>query len=1014
MISRLIEYSVKNHVVIIIAALILIAVGIRFLTELPVDVYPDLNAPVVNVMTESPGTAPEDIETLITFPLESAFNSLPYVNRVRSNSTLGLSKITIEFEYGTDIYFARQLVTEKLQMVAPLLPEDIEPPFIGPISSMFADAVEFTIKGDNLFEIRDFAEWNLKPRLQTVSGVSNVVNMGGFLKQYHVILDPNRMLNYRIHIPDVMQALKENNINSSGGFLLQGPEEKIVRGMGRIQNIEDIKSIVLKTKDGVPITISHVADVKVGAFVRRGTAGESGKEAVIVTVQNQYGANVMKTIRGVQDVLEEIKKSLTTDWSIQSFYNQLDMITKSIRNVSSAIFIGAFLVILVLYIFLNNIKSTVIVALAIPLSAIFAFVFFKLFGLTINIMTLGGLAIGLGMIVDSSIIMVENIYRHIQEKKESFSRALLNGAQEVGPPIFYAILILLAVFAPIFTLQGLEGRMFIPLTFAVSAAVMGSLVISLTITPVLASLIFGKMGVKQKESYLLSIIRKGYNPLLKYSMKHAKKMIVICLSIIVIGVGLSFIIGSEFMPEMDESSLLVDVLLPPETSLDESSRIASLVAQRIAEIPEVLRVVRATGKARGAEHTAPINLTHSNCVLVPKEKRKTSIDEIKDEIRRVTADIPGVLIQINAPLQHRINHVLTGIRSAIAVKIFGENINTLSELAGRTHDIMATVPGVTDLQIEQISGIPQLQIRFNREKLARFGLNIKDVSDIIEVALNGKVATELIETRKRYDIFVRYKEEFRNDVEKIRNILIETPSGYRIPISEIARIVENTNPSVIRRENALRRIVVQCNVSGRDMGSVVKEIKRKLSAMEMPEDYFFTFGGTYENQIRAMRQLTLVVILTIIIVFSLLVVSFRSVKNALLIIINIPLALSGGLLILFITGSTLSVPSIVGFIALIGIAVQDGIVLINHINGHRKKGAGIKEAVIRGGNNKIRPVLMTTFTTMLGLLPLAIRNVTGSEIQRPLAFVVMFGLLFSTLLTLVVLPSLYVLIEKEK
>jgi cobalt-zinc-cadmium resistance protein CzcA len=899
-------------------------------------------------------------------------------------------------------------------MVAPLLPEDIEPPFIGPISSMFADAVEFTIKGDSLFEIRDFAEWNLKPRLQTVPGVSNVVNMGGFLKQYHVILDPNRMLNYRIHIPDVIQALKENNINSSGGFLLRGPEEKIIRGMGRIQSIEDIKSIVLKTKDGVPITISHVADVKIGAFVRRGTAGESGKEAVIVTVQNQYGANVMKTIRGVQDVLEEIKTSLTTDRTIEPFYNQLDMITKSIRNVSSAIFIGAFLVILVLYIFLNNIKSTVIVALAIPLSAIFAFVFFKLFGLTINIMTLGGLAIGLGMIVDSSIIMVENIYRHIQEKKENFSRALLNGAQEVGPPIFYAILILLAVFAPIFTLQGLEGRMFIPLTFAVSAAVMGSLVISLTITPVLASLIFGKMGAKQKESYLLSMIRKGYNPLLKYSMKHAKKMIVICLSIIVIGVGLSFIIGSEFMPEMDESSLLVDVLLPPETSLDESSRIASLVAQRIAKIPEVLRVVRATGKARGAEHTAPINLTHSNCVLVPKEKRKTSIDEIKDEIRRVTADIPGVLIQINAPLQHRINHVLTGIRSAIAVKIFGENMNTLTDLAGRVHDIMASVPGVTDLQIEQISGVPQLQIRFNREKLARFGLNIRDVSDIIEVALNGKVATELIETRKRYDIFVRYKEEFRNDEEKIRNILVETPSGYRIPISEIAQVVENANPSVIRRENALRRVVIQCNVSGRDMGSVVGEIKRKLSVLEMPEDYFYTFGGTYENQIRAMRQLTLVIILTIIIVFSLLVVSFRSVKNALLIIINIPLALSGGLLILFITGSTLSVPSIVGFIALIGIAVQDGIVLINHINRYRKKGVGIKEAVIRGGNNKIRPVLMTTFTTMLGLLPLAMRNVTGSEIQKPLAFVVMFGLLFSTLLTLVVLPSLYVLIERGK
>jgi len=1014
MINKLIEYSVKNRIVIIVAALILIGVGLKFFTELPVDVYPDLNAPMVNVMTESPGMAPEDIETLITFPMESAFNSLPYVKRVRSNSTLGLSKITIEFEYGTNIYFTRQLVTEKLQMISPLLPEGIEPPFIGPISSMFADAIEFTIKGDDLFEVRDFAEWNLKPRLQTVTGVSNVVNLGGFLKQYHVLLDPNRMLNYGIHIPDVIRALKENNINSSGGFLIKGPEEKIIRGMGRVKTIDDIKDIVLKTRDGVPITVDHVADVEIGAFIRRGTAGESGEEVVIVTVQNQYNANVMKTIQGVEKVLDEVKGTIKTNWTLKTFYNQLDMITKSIRNVSGAIFIGAFLVILILYIFLNNLKSTIVVAIAIPLSAIFASVFFKIFHLTINIMTLGGLAIGLGMIVDSSIIMAENIYRHIQEGKETFTEALLNGAKEVGNPIFYAILILLAVFAPIFTLQGLEGKMFIPLTFAVSAAVLGSLLISLTLTPVLASLIFNRKPSKEKESILLKFLRKIYNPVLQYALKHTKKMVGLCVVLVLVGAGLSLLIGSEFMPEMDESSLLVDVLLPPETSLKESSRIASLIAKRISQIPEVLWVVRATGKAKGAEHTAPVNLTHSNCVLVPKEKRKKSIEQIKNEIRHITDGIPGVNIQINAPLQHRIAHVLTGIRSAIAVKIFGENINSITELADQIHDIMATVPGVTDLQIEQISGVPQLQMKLDRWKLARYGLNVKDVSDIIEVALNGKVATELIETQKRYDIFVRYKEEFRNDENKIQNILIETPAGYRIPISEVAEIVENDNPAVIRRENAIRRGVVQCNMSGRDMGSVVKEIKKRLSSIKLPDGYFITFGGTYENQIRAMRQLTLVVILTIIIVFCLLMISFRSFKNALLIVINIPLALAGGLMILFITGSTLSVPSIVGFIALIGIAVQDGIVLVNHINGYRKKGLVVREAVVKAGNNKLRPVLMTTFTTMLGLVPLALRSATGSEMQKPLAFVIMFGLLFSTMLTLLVIPALYATMEKDE
>lgn len=1013
MINKIIEFSLRNRIIIILVTLILIVVGVKFFIELPVDVYPDLNAPVVNVITESPGMAPEDIEILVSFPMESAFNSLPYVKRVSSNSTLGLSKITIEFQYGTDIYFARQLVTEKLQMIAPTLPVGINPPFIGPISSMFADALEFTIKGDDLFEVRDFAEWNLKPRLQTVPGVSNVTNMGGYLKQYHVLLDPNKLLNFGIQIPEVLAALQENNINSSGGFIIKGPEEKIIRGMGRINTIEDIRDIVLKTSNGVPITIGQVADVKVGAFVRRGTAGESGEEVVIVTVQNQYNSNVMKTIHRVERVLDDIKQKVAGQFTIETFYTQLEMIIKSIKNVTWAMIIGAILVVFVLYIFLNNIRSTAIVTLAIPLSGIFAFIFFKIFHLSINIMTLGGLAIGLGMIVDSSIIMVENIFRHLQEDKKPFFEALLAGAKEVGNPIFYAILILLAVFAPIFTLHGIEGKMFIPLTFAVSAAVLGSLIISLTITPVLASIVFKKEKKKVTESYIIKLIKRFYNPLLIHTLKHPIRLVTTCVVLFLIGLILSFNIGSEFMPEMDESSLLVDILLPPESSLDESSRIASLIAQKISTIPEVQKVVRATGKAEDTEHTAPINLTHTNCVLVPKEQRHKSIEQIKAEIRKSTADVPGVNIQINAPLQHRINHVATGIRSAIAVKIFGENLNSLTELAEQVEQIMTAIPGVTDLQIEQISGVPQLQIKFDRQKLARYGLNVKSVSDIIEVALNGKVATELFETQKRYDIFVRYQEPFRNDEQKIENILIETPAGYRIPISEIATIVENRNPAVIRRENALRRAVVQCNVAGRDMGSVVGEIKTEISKLEMPDGYFVSFGGTYENQIRAMRQLTIVVILTVIIVFCLLVVSFRSFKNALLIIINIPLALVGGIIILFITGTTLSVPSIVGFIALIGIAVQDGIVLISHINNYRESRMNVQEAVIKAGNNKLRPVLMTTFTTMLGLIPLALRNVTGSEIQKPLAFVIMFGLLFSTIITLGILPTLYAAVEKD-
>ncbi len=1014
MINKIIEFSIKNKIIVFIVALILIGLGVGYYLQLPVDVYPDLNAPVVKVVAENHGMAPEDMETLITFPLESSLNSLPYVKRVRSNSALGISIINIEFEYGTDIYFARQLVSEKLQLIAPTLPEGTAPPFIGPISSMFADAIEFTLKGDDLFQTRDYAEWTLKPRLQTIPGVSNVINFGGYLKQFQVMLNPNDMLNYGVTARDIVTALHENNINSSGGFITVGPEEKIVSGMGRIKSTNDIRDIVLKQHRAVPVYIKNVADVKIGAAIRRGTAGESGKEVVAVTVQNQYNSNVMKTIEGVINVLNSIKSTIQSNMEIDVFYTQLEMIFKSLRNVASAILIGALLVVIVLYLFLNNLRSTIIVTLSIPLSAIIAIIFFKLYGLTLNIMTLGGLAIGLGIIVDSSIIMTENIYRHISINNEDFSSALLKGACEVGSPIFYAILILLAVFAPIFTLQGIEGKMFIPLTFAVSAAVFSSLIISLTLTPVLASLFFKNKKLKTSQGGLIKWIKKIYNPVLEHTLNHPWRLILTCLIILAIGVGTYFGVGTEFMPEMDESSLIMDVLLPPETSLDESSRLASIISQHVSQIPDVIKVIRRTGRAEGAEHAEPVNLTESNVVLVPKEDRDRSVEEIKEDIRRRVSKVPGVSILLNAPLQHRINHAVTGTRSTIAVKIFGENLNTATAVANQLLTEMENIRGLTDIQMEQIAGVPQLQIKFNRQKLARYGLNVKDVSDIIEIALNGKAATELIETQKRYDIFVRFQEQFREDQTEIENILIETVAGYRIPVSEVAMIIEDRNPAIIRRENALRRVMIQCNVSDRDVGSAVEELKSKIASLEIPDGYFIAIGGTYENQIHAMRQLTVVILLTIVIVFALLVVSFRSVKNALLIIINIPLALSGGILILFVSGNTLSVPSIVGFIALIGIAVQDGIVLVSHINEYRKQGIAIREAVVKAGNNKIRPVLMTTFTTMLGLVPLALRHASGSEIQQPMAIVIMFGLLFSTIITLGVLPTLYLVMEKKK
>ena len=1013
MINKIIEYALNNRIVIFIGFLILTSAGVYQLLELPVDVYPDLNAPTVTVVTENPGMAPGDIETLITFPLESTFNSLPHVRRVRSNSALGISLIHVEFEYGTNIYFARQLVSEKLQLTAGQMPEGTIPPFVGPISSMFADAIEFTISGENLYESRDFAEWTLRPRLQTVPGVSNVINFGGLLKQYQVQLDPNQLRYYAITVREVVNALESNNANATGGYLLNGPEEKLIRSMGQIRSIADIENIVLKQHSGIPVYIKNVAKVEVGPFVRRGTAGENGTEVVAVTVQNQYGANVLKTINGVEQVLDDVKQRVAGKFELEVFYTQLTMILKALQNVRGAIFAGAFLVILVLFLFMNNLRSTLLVSMSIPLSSIIAIIFFKLFGLTLNIMTLGGLAIGVGLIVDSSIIMTENIFRNLRAAPENYHQAIFQGAQEVGRPIFFATLILLAVFAPVFTLRGIEGKMFIPLIFAVSAAVFASLLIALTLTPALASLLLRPKSIKTRESRLVTLLKNGYRPLLKWTFSHEKTLIILILVITLIGGICGLRLGAEFMPEMDESGLIMNILLPAETSLEESSRVASLVSRKVAEIPNVSRVVRRTGRAEGADHAEPVNLTESNIVLTPKEDRRESIEDIKTEIRNAVAGLPGVSILLNAPLNHRINHAATGPNAAIAIKVFGENLNTMTQIARDIELILMNTDGVTDVRMEQIAGVPQLQIRLNRQKLARYGLNVADVNEVIEVALNGKIATELIETQRRYDIFVRFQEKFRANENAIHNLLLRTPDGHQIPLTHVAEITNVRNPSIIRRENALRRVMIQCNTTNADLGSVVTEIQKKLKDINVPEGYFLTFGGTYENQQRALRQLTIVVLLTIFIVFSLLVISFKSVRQAVLILINIPLALIGGVIIVYFSGHTLSVPSIVGFIALVGIGVQDGIVLISHINRYRQQGMSPTAAAAQAGETKIRPVLMTTFTTLLGLIPLAFRNGTGSEIQQPLALVIMFGLIFSTLLTLVVLPTLYVTFEKR-
>ena len=1012
MLKRIPAYVLRNKVLIMLLMVIFSVIGVWSLRQLPVDVYPNLNAPVVTVITENHGMAPEEIETLITFPLETALNSLPYVERVRSSSMLGTSIIYVEFEYGMDIYFARQLVAEKLQLVAAQLPEATEEPFMGPVSSMFADAVEFTLDGqEDLYELRDLAEWNVKPRVQTISGVSNVINFGGLLKQYHVLIDPNRLVNFGITVRQVLEVLSANNRNSSGGFLIEGAEERLIRGLGRIQTIEDIENIVVAERNGLPVFVRQVADVEIGPFLRRGTASENGKEVVAITVQNQYNANVLDTISGVTAEITRLGRTFGEAVHLSVFYTQLGMIERAISNVRTALYLGAALVILVLLIFLGNFRTTFVVGLSIPLSLVTAFIFMRAVGLSLNIMTMGGLAVGIGMMVDASIIMTENIFRHIQHDDAPLNEAIRHGAEDVIRPIFFATLIFLASFAPVVTLHGLEGKMFVPLAIAVSTALLGSLVVSMSLTIVLCAIFLKRGEETRRETAVIDFFKKLYNPLLDFSLDHRALMVAIGAVLFISAMVAVFFVGTEFMPEMDESSLVMDILLPPGTSLDESSRVANRISEEVSKLPGVVRVVNRTGRAEGAEHAEPVNLTEANVILVPKEERNLSIREIQENIRRLVADIPGVAVSLNSPLQHRINHTLTGTKAAIAVKLFGDDLKTLVDYAEHIEEIVLATPGTVNVQLEPTSGVPQLQVELERDRIARFGINVNDVSEIIEIALNGKVASDIIETRKRYDLFVRFKEEFRHDIGHIENILVDTPSGVRVPLSELAHFRLTEGPPIIRKEGTVRRVLVQCNVEGRDLGSVVSDLREKIDALDLPDGYFTLFGGTYENQIRAMRQLSIVVVLTILIVFILLYTTFNSLKQAFLIVFNVPHAMVGGILLLYFTGYHLSVPSIVGFLALAGICVQDGIVLINQIRMNREQGLPLREALTRAGNTKLRPVLITTFTTILGILPLIGSAGTGSEIQRPLGLVLVAGLIFSTGLTLVVLPTIYSLFE---
>jgi cobalt-zinc-cadmium resistance protein CzcA len=1012
MIDRIIDLALKHRLLTILLVVLVSVWGVIAYLKIPKDIYPDLNAPLVKIITENPGMAAEDVERLISFPLESLLNGAPHVTRVRSESTTGDSVVTVEFDWGTDIYLARQIVSSKLELIAGRLPQGTTFPILGPVSSRMGEIFEFAVTGEGPgpMELRSIADWTIRYRLQGVSGVSFVINLGGFIKQFQVYLQPEMLKHYDITINEVKEAIENSNRNFSGGIIMKGSQEVLIKGLGRIETLDHIKNTVITSRNNVPVYVRDIAEVKIGHKFRRESGSHNGKESVYVTVEKQYGGDTLATIRNIKEALAQIAKDLPEKIKIKYFYDQSILILKSINHVEVSILEGAILIILVMMFFMWNLRSSLIASLTIPFSLLMALVLMAIFGVDLTVMSIGGLAIGIGKVANGSIIMVENIYRVLQGKKGQASTLALTSeaAKDVGKFLFSANLIIILVFLPLLTLRGIEGAMFKPTAFAVAAALFGSLLLNITLKPVLASIFLTEKHLKERKNPVTAFLNKKYRFILSYALDHKREILIVFL-ILIIGAAISYnFLGKEFVPPLDEGAIMASTVMLPETSLEESVQMGTRIEKIFLSFPEVISVSRTTGTAEASEHLHPVNHSHYNIELVPREKRKKGFEEITQAMREELDKLPGVAYIFEQPIANKLAEMLTGTEGELSLKLFGQNLVVLNDKIEEIRNIMAEIEGVADLQIEQTTGIPQLVIKLKRDRLARFGIPVSDVADIIETALNGIEVTDVYEEDRITSVLIRLPEKYRNDEETVKNLLVDAPNGERIPLSELAEITKSEGPQTIFRENLMRRKIILCNVVGRDIGGFVKEAHQKIEEeVSLPPGYFVTFGGQYESQQRAMHHLTTLMLIVILIIFVVLFSSFGSIWQALLIIMNIPTTLIGGILGLLIAGQTLNVSSTIGLIALFGICVQNDVILVAKINDYRKQGFSLREAVIEGALTKFRPILMTDMVMIVGVLPLALTVTTGAELHRPLAVVYIGGFFFAILLRLIVVPVLY-------
>lgn len=1021
--DKIVDFALKNRLLLVVITIALFAGGYLSYTKLPIDAFPDVSPVLVQVFTETEGLAPEEVEKYVTFPIESAMNGLPELQNIRSVSNFGLSVVNIYFEDGTDIYFARQVVNERLQEARGKIPLGFGEPQMGPISTGMGLVLFYYLEDKtgeySLTELRTIQDWIIKYQLQTVPGVTEILGIGGWEKQYHVVVNPNNLLRYDLAVNDLVEILKKNNINVGASYVEKDAEEFLVRSVGLATKIEDLERIVIKSENGTAVYLDQVAEIKIGGATRRGIQTLNGdKEIVSGMIVKLYGTNSSTVIRDVEKKVKEINSTLPEGIKIVPYYQQKDLVEAAVSTVTNALLQGIILVIFVLVLFMGSIRPSIVVAVSIPFSILFAFIGMAYFDISINLMSFGGLAIAIGMMVDGSIVLVENIDRLKKESvtKERFIQVVAKASKEVVRPILFSIIIIITVFIPLFTLQGVEGKTFIPLAFTITLAMSGSLIFALFMAPVYSSFLIKKIrdlqndDQQQNQNFIVRQLLKIYSPVIRFFVKKRMAAIIAGAIILLAGLVLYPQLGSEFTPTLQEGTIVVKVSMAPSISLEESKKTTMLVEKKVNAVPEVSGTVTRIGRGEVGAHTDPVNSAELTVLLKPESEWRdgfTQVD-IEESIRAEISSFPGILVNFTQPIQMAVDELLEGVKAELAVKLFGDDLDLLKSNAERIASALRKVSGAADIQIDQISGKPQLKITVNRHSIARYGLNLADVQQVIKTAIGGETAGQIFEGIRRSDIFVRFAKRFRNNASIIKELLISNPSGMKVPLNQIATIEELEGPRQITREQSQRFISIQCNVTGRDIGSFVNDAQAMINnTINLPVGYYTTWGGQYKLQQQANKRFAVVIPVTLLIVFFLLYSSFNSMRNTLLIFLNIPLALVGGMFGLWLTGQNLSVPSSVGFIALFGIALQNGMVLITYLNQLVDEGKSIDDASIEGAKMRLRPVMMTALTTMLGLLPLLVSTGTGSEVQRPLATVVIGGLFTSTILTLIVLPALY-------